>query len=351
MDVVIVDDVDINLMLLNRLMDQVGGCRVHSFLLPVQALEFCQTTVPDLLLVDYLMPVLNGISLVRQFRAIPGREDIPVLMVTASDERAVRVQALEAGANDFLSKPLDRTEFFARTRNMLALRRSQTRLADRAQWLQEEVAKATAELRLRDSETIACISRIAEYRDPETGLHTQRMAHYSRLIAQHLGLPADAQQLLFDAAPLHDAGKVGIPDSILLKPGKLTPEEFETMKTHSSIGHQALVVGHSQLMQMAATIAISHHEKFDGSGYPAGLVGEAIPLAGRIVAVADVFDALTSARPYKPAWPVERALQLLRDGAGSHFDPACVQAFMAQLDAVLATKARLDDPAHTPDLP
>lgn len=351
MDVVIVDDVDINLMLLNRLMDQVGGCRVHSFLLPVQALEFCQTTVPDLLLVDYLMPVLNGISLVRQFRAIPGREDIPVLMVTASDERAVRVQALEAGANDFLSKPLDRTEFFARTRNMLALRRSQTRLADRAQWLQEEVAKATAELRLRDSETIACISRIAEYRDPETGLHTQRMAHYSRLIAQHLGLPADAQQLLFDAAPLHDVGKVGIPDSILLKPGRLTPDEFETMKTHSSIGHQALVVGHSQLMQMAATIAISHHEKFDGSGYPAGLVGEAIPLAGRIVAVADVFDALTSARPYKPAWPVERALQLLRDGAGSHFDPACVQAFMAQLDAVLATKARLDDPAHTPDLP
>lgn len=351
MDVVIVDDVDINLMLLNRLMDQVGGCRVHSFLLPVQALEFCQTTVPDLLLVDYLMPVLNGISLVRQFRAIPGREDIPVLMVTASDERAVRLEALEAGANDFLSKPLDRTEFFARTRNMLALRRSQTRLADRAQWLQEEVAKATAELRLRDSETIACISRIAEYRDPETGLHTQRMAHYSRLIAQHLGLPADAQQLLFDAAPLHDVGKVGIPDSILLKPGKLTPEEFETMKTHSSIGHQALVVGHSQLMQMAATIAISHHEKFDGSGYPAGLVGEAIPLAGRIVAVADVFDALTSARPYKPAWPVERALQLLRDGAGSHFDPACVQAFMAQLDAVLATKARLDDPAHTPDLP
>lgn len=351
MDVVIVDDVDINLMLLNRLMDQVGGCRVHSFLLPVEALAFCQTTVPDLLLVDYLMPVLDGISLVRQFRAIPGREDIPVLMVTASDERAVRVQALEAGANDFLSKPLDRTEFFARTRNMLALRRSQTRLADRAQWLQEEVAKATAELRLRDSETIACISRIAEYRDPETGLHTQRMAHYSRLIAQHLGLPADAQQLLFDAAPLHDVGKVGIPDSILLKPGKLTPEEFETMKTHSSIGHQALVVGHSQLMQMAATIAISHHEKFDGSGYPAGLVGDAIPLAGRIVAVADVFDALTSARPYKPAWPVERALQLLRDGAGSHFDPACVHAFMAQLDAVLATKARLDDPAHTPDLP
>ncbi|BDT70150.1 cyclic di-GMP phosphodiesterase response regulator RpfG [Comamonadaceae bacterium OS-1] len=347
MDVVIVDDVDINLMLLNRLMDQVGGCRVHSFLRPVEALAFCQTHLPDLLLVDYLMPELDGISLVRQFRAIAGREDIPVLMVTASDERAVRVQALEAGANDFLSKPLDRTEFFARTRNMLALRRSQTRLANRALWLQEEVAKATAEMRLRDSETIACISRIAEYRDPETGLHTQRMAHYSLLIAQHLGLPADTQQLLFDAAPLHDVGKVGIPDSILLKPGKLTPEEFETMKTHSSIGHQALVVGHSQLMQMAATIAISHHEKFDGSGYPAGLVGEAIPLAGRIVAVADVFDALTSARPYKPAWPVERALQLLRDGAGSHFDPVCVDAFMAQLDAVLATKARLDDPAHT----
>jgi putative two-component system response regulator len=223
---------------------------------------------------------------------------------------------------------------------MLALRRHQVRLADRAQWLQEEVAKATAELRLRDRETIACISRIAEHRDPETGLHTQRMSHYTRLIAQHLGLPADTQQLLFDAAPLHDVGKVGIPDNILLKPGKLDVAEFETMKNHSRIGQ-------SQLMQMAATIAISHHEKFDGSGYPAGLVGEAIPLVGRIVAVADVFDALTSARPYKAAWPVDRALQMLREGAGSHFDPACVDAFMAQLDAVLATKARLDEPAQT----
>lgn len=348
MDVVIVDDVDINLVLLNRLMDQVGGCRVHCFLKPMDALAFCQTTIPDLLMVDYLMPVLDGISLIRQFRAMPGREDVPVLMVTASDERNVRVQALEAGANDFLSKPLDRTEFFARTRNMLALRRSQARLANRAQWLQEEVAKATTELRLRDSETIACISRIAEYRDPETGLHTQRMAHYSRLVAQHLGLPAEAQQLLFDAAPLHDVGKVGISDSILLKPGKLDPAEFEIMKTHSRIGYQALVVGRSRLMQMAAIIALSHHEKFDGSGYPGGLAGDMIPLAGRIVAVADVFDALTSARPYKAAWPVERALQLLRDGAGSHFDPVCVDGFLAQLEAVLVTKARLDDLAQVP---
>lgn len=348
MDVVIVDDVDINLVLLNRLMDQVGGCRVHCFLKPMDALAFCQTTIPDLLMVDYLMPVLDGISLIRQFCAMPGREDVPVLMVTASDERNVRVQALEAGANDFLSKPLDRTEFFARTRNMLALRRSQARLANRAQWLQEEVAKATTELRLRDSETIACISRIAEYRDPETGLHTQRMAHYSRLVAQHLGLPAEAQQLLFDAAPLHDVGKVGISDSILLKPGKLDPAEFEIMKTHSRIGYQALVVGRSRLMQMAAIIALSHHEKFDGSGYPGGLAGDMIPLAGRIVAVADVFDALTSARPYKAAWPVERALQLLRDGAGSHFDPVCVDGFLAQLEAVLVTKARLDDLAQVP---
>lgn len=348
MDVVIVDDVDINLVLLNRLMDQVGGCRVHCFLKPMDALAFCQTTIPDLLMVDYLMPVLDGIRLIRQFRAMPGREDVPVLMVTASDERNVRVQALEAGANDFLSKPLDRTEFFARTRNMLALRRSQARLANRAQWLQEEVAKATTELRLRDSETIACISRIAEYRDPETGLHTQRMAHYSRLVAQHLGLPAEAQQLLFDAAPLHDVGKVGISDSILLKPGKLDPAEFEIMKTHSRIGYQALVVGRSRLMQMAAIIALSHHEKFDGSGYPGGLAGDMIPLVGRIVAVADVFDALTSARPYKAAWPVERALQLLRDGAGSHFDPVCVDGFLAQLEAVLVTKARLDDLAQVP---
>jgi putative two-component system response regulator len=344
MDVVIVDDMQINLALLGRLIEQLGVNQTSSFLVPEEALAFCATQVPDLLIVDYLMPGLDGINFIRKFRALPGREDIPVLMVTASDERAVRLEALEAGANDFLSKPLDRTEFFARTRNMLALRRSQKSLADRAVWLAEEVEKATVELKLRDRETIACISSIAEYRDPETGFHTQRMAHYSRLIAEQLGLPPDVRQLLFDAAPMHDVGKIGIPDNILLKPGRLDPAEMEIMKTHSAIGHTMLAGGSSSLMKMAASIAISHHEKFDGSGYPAGLVGGAIPLVGRIVAVADVFDALTSARPYKPAWTVERATQLLRDSAGSHFDPACVDAFLARFDDAMAIMRQLHDP-------
>jgi len=291
------------------------------------------------------MPELNGIDFIQRFRATPGRADIPVLMVTANDELTVRYSALEAGANDFLTKPLDKIEFRARMRNMLALRANQKRLEDRASWLAEEVLKATDEIVRRERETILRLSKAAEFRDPETGAHIQRMAHYSWLIAVRLGLPPEHQRLILEAAPMHDVGKVGIPDHILLKPGRLDPAEFDIMKQHPVIGHKILADSGSPLLQMAAVIALSHHEKFDGSGYPHGLAGEAIPLVGRIVAVADVFDALTSARPYKLAWDVDTAVELMRSQRSIHFDPQCVDAFLERFDEVLAVRQRFADEA------
>lgn len=344
MQIVLIDDVEANLLLLRHFISQQQGTfEVQEFLDPQKALAHCRARMPDLVIVDYMMPVLNGIDFVRQLRAMPAGADIPVLMVTANNERPVRYSALEAGANDFLTKPLDRVEFTARLRNMLALRSSQRRLQDRASWLAEEVLKATEEIRQRERETIVRLSKAAEFRDPETGGHIQRMAHYAWLIAVRLGLPPEQQELLLEAAPMHDVGKVAIPDHILLKPGRLTPEEFEVMKQHAAKGHQILAGSSSPLLQMAAVIALTHHEKYDGSGYPNGLRGESIPLVGRIVAVADVFDALTSARPYKPAWEVDRAVEHMRRLSGEHFDPRCVEAFLDRFDEVLAVRERFVD--------
>lgn len=345
MQIVIVDDVEANLLLLQHFIAQLeGGHKVLAFVDPRLALSHCQREEPDLLIADYMMPVLDGIELVRQLRATPGRADVPVLMVTANDELEVRHRALDAGANDFLTKPMDKVEFRARMRNMLALRASQRKLRDRARWLAEEVLKATEEIRRREQETILRLSRAAEFRDPETGDHLQRMAHYSWMIAVRLGLPPEQQQLILEAAPMHDVGKVGIPDHILLKPGKLDEAEFGIMKQHPVIGHQILADSGSPLLQMAAAIALSHHEKYDGSGYPLGLKGDAIPLVGRIVAVADVFDALSSARPYKPAWDLDRTQNFLREQRGRHFDPACVDALLGAWDQVLTVRARFKAP-------
>ena len=226
---------------------------------------------------------------------------------------------------------------------LIDLEIAREKLALRADTLAEEVSKATAAILQRERETVLRLSKAAEYRDPETGAHILRMAHYSELIARGLGLPLADQQLLLEAAPMHDIGKVGITDAILLKPGRLTPEEFEIMKGHAQIGHDILKDSASQVLKTGAEIALGHHEKFDGSGYPQGLAGEQIPIFSRIVAVADVFDALTSERPYKPAWTLERAAEHLRSQAGAHFDPACVQVFFEQWEQVLAIRERFKD--------
>ncbi|MBP7492298.1 MAG: response regulator, partial [Rhodoferax sp.] len=292
MKVAIIDDAQMNVTLLQHLVRKLPGCEPVCFTDPVAALEWCVMNEPDLVIVDYMMPILNGTDLVQQFRA--SHPDIPVLMITANHETALRHEALKIGVTDFLTKPIDNIEFLARAKNMLALRGSHKKLANHAAWLADEVRQATETIVAREREAIFCLSRAAEYRDPETGGHILRMAHYSRHIACCMGLSVAQQDLLLAAAPMHDVGKVGTPDMILLKPGKLTEAEFVIMKQHAVIGFEILSSGASSLMQVAAEIAHTHHEKFDGSGYPSALVGEAIPLFGRIVAVADVFDALTS---------------------------------------------------------
>jgi len=341
--IAIVDDSEINLTLFKHLVGKIGNCEPLLFADALQGLQWCTENEPDLIIVDYMMPALDGIGFIERFRAAPGCSEIPVLMITANDDKEVRYEALQKGATDFLTKPVDTVEFRARASIMLALRASQKSMANRNRELAEEVRKATAEIRAREQELLFRMSRAAEFRDPETGAHIQRMAHYSALIAARLGLAETDQELLLQAAPMHDVGKIGIPDYILLKPGRLTPEEFEVMKNHARLGYDLLQNSGSTILQAGAEIALSHHEKFDGSGYPNGLAGEAIPLFGRIVAVADAFDALTSERPYKKAWEFDRALAFLREGRGQHFDPACVDAFEAAWSDVLAIHERFRD--------
>lgn len=345
--VLAVDDNPVNLRVIGALLGQVPGA--ESILLEdaVLALDWCRENTPDLVLLDYMMPQIDGLEFMRRLRMIDALRDAAVIMITADTEKSVRYQALELGARDFLNKPLDRVEFIARVKNQLALVDAQRKLADHAAWLAEEVGKATATIRAREQEAVLRLSRAAEYRDPETGAHLLRMSNYARLIAEQLGLESSATELLFEAAPMHDIGKVGISDAILLKPGRLDADEFVIMKRHAEIGYQILAESTSSLLQTAAIIAWTHHEKFDGSGYPRGLTGEAIPLNGRIVAVADVFDALTSERPYKRAWPLEDARRFIEEQSGRHFDPSCVAAFLARWEDALAIQRRFrDDAGH-----
>lgn len=345
--VLIVDDTEINLILFEALIKKLGTCKTSKFISSTEGLAWAQANEPDLVIVDYMMPELDGIEFIRRLRETPGKEYVPILMITANDQKQVRYRALDVGATDFLTKPVDKIEFLARATNMLALSDARKKLADKAVWLAEEVRKATSEIVQRERETVIRLTKAAEYRDPETGAHILRMAHYSALIARGLGLSVADQALLLEAAPMHDIGKVGIADYILLKPGRLTPEEMEIMKQHAIFGFEILKGSSSKVLQTGADIALGHHEKFDGSGYPNALMGDEIPIFSRIVAVADVFDALTSERPYKKAWPIEDAAQFIRSNAGLHFDPACVASFFEGWQDVLEIRQRFMDENST----
>lgn len=334
--VLMVDDNMTNLVLVRRLVSRVDDCETHAFTDPVEALEALERLDVDLVLVDYVMPEIDGVEFTRRMRRMTRHATVPLVMVTTTDERAVRIEALEAGATDFLTKPLDPLEFRVRVRNLLALRRAQRQLAARAAILDREVSMKTEELVDREREIIWRLSRATERRDTDTGDHIARMSRICAIIAEGLGLPPEDCRLIEIAAQMHDVGKVGIPDEILFKPGRLTPEERKVMETHADLGWTILEGSQSRLLQMAAEIAVSHHEKWNGSGYPKGLVGEAIPIAGRITALADVFDALMSVRPYKPAWPIEKARAFIEEGSGEHFDPACVRIFFERFDEIAA---------------
>ena len=334
--ILVVDDNSTNLLLMSTLAAKASGEKAQSFLDPIEALAFCDSTTPDLVFVDYMMPKLDGLKFIELFRQKPNCQNVPVVMVTAANEADVRQKALILGATEFLGKPIDNLEFKLRAKNLLDLRKA-------INHLDEQVRIATATLESREAEMMAAIASAAEFRDPETGAHTQRVGRYAHLIAKGLGVREPYLGDILKAAPMHDLGKLGIPDSILLKPGKLTPEEFALMMTHPAIGAKIANKSASRVMKLAAEISLTHHEKFDGSGYPRSLVGDEIPLSGRIVALADVFDALTTVRPYKNAWPIEEARTWMLERVGAHFCPKCSKVFFEHWDDVLAIREELPD--------
>lgn len=343
-DVVIVDDDGPSGDFLACVVSEVEGVKVRTFRNPLEVLNELPDRCPDLLITDNQMPELTGVELVQHFRADPSCPRIPIMVVTADLQQESRSRALEAGANDFLTKPVDHVEVRMRVINMLGLREGQRSAERRAEWLQTEVSLATAEIIAREEETILSLARAVEYRDWETGSHIVRMARYSRLIAEVLGESSGVVPgRIYKAAPLHDVGKIGVSDQVLLKPGKLTKAEVKLVQAHARIGHEILGECRGEILALASEIALTHHERFDGSGYPQGLAGEDIPIAGRIVAVADVFDALSSKRPYKKAWTLNGAFAYVRQQSGKHFDPACVAAFDQCEDEVRKIAAEYSD--------
>ncbi|MER2280151.1 HD domain-containing phosphohydrolase, partial [Methylobacterium brachiatum] len=330
MDALLVDDSATMRLRLRQMLEAKPDVSVTDYADPAAALVEAQMRAFDLVLVDYHMPTMDGIAFIQQMRTIPHYAQVPIAMVTSDISDAVRLAALEAGATDFLDKSMRGVEQTVRLRNLIRLAKAVRRLAEQAAWLDGEVEAALRHMREREEEIIFRLSLAVEYRDNDTGDHTWRVARYSQIVAEALGLPAEVCRNLYLAAPLHDVGKVAIPDGILLKPGRLDPDEFALIKTHATIGQRILGGSTSELIRLAAEIAEAHHEKWDGSGYPKGLAGPQIPLSARIVAVADVFDALTTQRPYKEAMPFEAALDCIRADSGRHFDPACVEAFCAR---------------------
>jgi putative two-component system response regulator len=334
---VVLDDAELNNVLMTEAIRGVPGCEPVAFTRPEDALAFVRANAGEIGVgvTDYDMPGMSGVAFIRAARQVPGFAHVPIVMVTSNGERSVRREALEAGATDFLAKPFDAIEIKARVANLLALNEARRTEADRAAWLAREVAAAVSVIEAREREIVTLLMKAAEHRDTDTGDHVARVAGYVMLIAEGLGLPPERCRLMSLASTMHDVGKIGVPDAILLKPGRLTPEERAVMEEHAERGYRILESSTSELVRLAAEIAWTHHEKWDGTGYPRRLSGEEIPLSGRIVAVADVFDALTSARPYKKAWAPEEALAHLVASASSHFDPACVDAFVSRWSDVL----------------
>ena len=324
----IVDDEPSNVRLLERQLGKWGLTNLQSTNDSREVMSLCATFAPDIILLDLMMPHLNGLEVMEQLRPWMERERyLPILILSADITPQAKQKGLAAGARDFLNKPFESAELFLRIRNLLETRFLYCHQQNQTAIAENMVRERTLELDESQIEILERLAQAAEFRDDDTGQHTQRVGYLAGLLAQRMGIDKSTVDLLRKTAPLHDVGKIGISDLILLKPGKLSPEEFEVMKSHTTIGASLLKGGRSKLVQMAQAIALSHHERWSGGGYPRGLVAGQIPIEGRIVAVVDVFDALTHERPYKQAWPVERAIEEIRSQSGRQFDPEVVAAF------------------------
>ncbi|MEO0528941.1 MAG: HD domain-containing phosphohydrolase [Planctomycetota bacterium] len=358
--VMIVDDEPLNITVVRKFLQRAGYERFAEVLDSTEAIARIYAESPDILLLDLMMPEVSGLDILEAIRSDPKLDTMPIVVLTASCDADTRAQALNLGATDFLAKPIDAVELVPRVRNALIVKR-------REDALEELVKQRTAEVERSRREVIHCLARAAEFRDNDTGRHVLRVGKYTGVLARQLGYDeAEAEELEL-ASILHDVGKIGIPDAILLKPGKLEPDEFEVMKRHSGFGNQIVqamdsddyetfanhakfgstLIGDcaSPLLRLASRISLTHHEKWDGSGYPLGLAGEEIPLEGRIVAVADVFDALGSRRPYKEPFSFDKCVEILREGRGKHFDPQVIDAFLSRQSQIAEIKTAYADDA------
>ncbi|MCU6709615.1 response regulator [Paenibacillus sp. J5C_2022] len=331
--ILMIDDQEYNISLLERMLRRASFHRLSSTTDSLQAERLLLEFDPDIVLLDMHMPGMDGMGVLEKIRHMTGdKHYLPVLMLTADVTAATKQAALQAGANDFLTKPLDRTEVILRMSNLLKTRFLHKQLQHYSETLEAKVAERTKELERAKLEILDLLGRTSEYRDDMTGQHTQRVGRLSELIALELGLPQEHAAMIAKAAPLHDIGKIGISDQLLLKPGRYEPHEFEAMRKHTIIGADILEGSSFDVLKMASIIARWHHEKWDGSGYPDGLAGERIPIEARIVALADFYDALTHDRPYKRAWTAEEALGEVKRQSGKHFDPDIAEVFVTLIE-------------------
>jgi len=331
----IIDDNYANILLLKKLLNISNYFNIIATTFPTEALDLCREEKPDLMLLDLRMPVMDGFQVLEQLRKENLDEFLPVLVITAQNDQDNCIKAFNLGAKDFIGKPFDQAEVLMRIRNMLEIRLLHKEMKEHNRSLEVHVQACNRELQEAQQELIHRLVRASEFRDYETGNHIVRMSLYSYELGKAAGLNSREASLLLEASTMHDIGKVGIPDSILLKPRKLDPEEWEIMKTHTTKGAQILSGSSFEMIQMAEKIALTHHEKWDGTGYPQGLSGNNIPIVGRITAICDVFDALISNRPYKKAWPVEQALDEIRRNRGTYFDETLVDKFFNIIPAIL----------------
>ena len=363
--IMIIDDEQLVIKVVKRYLATEGYSNFISVSDSRQAIEKIREELPDVILSDVNMRDVNGLDILRARQKSPIMNLIPVLILSSNEEKDIKRQALELGATDFLAKPVDPFDLSLRVRNALIVKRHHDHLANYANELEDEVCQRIDELEHSREQIVHCLARAAEYRDNETGEHIIRVGKYCRVIAEELGFSEDYCRKIELSAQLHDVGKIGIPDAVLLNPGRLNAEEFEVMKTHCGVGLEIMeplseldqdrVRRHSSsgafimdgvespMLELAASIARTHHEKWDGTGYPAKLAGESIPIEGRICCVADVFDALCSERPYKPRFPLKKCLEIMLSERGTRFDPKVLDAFFARFEQIEEIRQNHED--------
>ncbi len=349
--ILVVDDEHFNVVHIETILNAYGYENVICTQDPTQVLDlYCRHNI-DLILLDINMPVMNGYDVMAQLNSLHDTNVPPILVLTALHAQDFRQRAFDAGARDYVTKPFNMNELLSRVRNLLEGQLAQQYMRRQNDILDLRVTERTTELQMAQQQlhesrlqVVRRLGRAAEFRDNETGLHIIRMSKIAALIGKAAGMNEESCDLLLNAAPMHDIGKIGIPDEILLKPEGLAPDEWRTMQSHAQIGADILSGDCSALLDMASVIALTHHEKWDGSGYPHGLKGEQIPLVGRLCALADVFDALTSVRPYKTAWPEQEAVNYLVDESGRHFDPKLIDYFLALFPKIASIREMHPEP-------